>query len=58
MALYWIRGQGEYKQFMANRVQKINSHKEVTWRYVPTAENPTDLASHGGHVEKADLWWL
>ena len=57
MALYWIRGQGEYKQFMANRVQKINSHKEVTWRYVPTAENPTDLASRGGHVEKADLWW-
>lgn len=57
VALYWIRGQGEYKQFMANRVQKINSHKEVTWRYVPTAENPIDLASHGGHVEKADLWW-
>ena len=57
VALYWIRGQGEYKQFVANRVQKINSHKEVTWRYVPTAENPTDLASHGGHVEKADLWW-
>ena len=23
VALYWIRGQGEYKQFMANRVQKI-----------------------------------
>ena len=57
VALYWIRGQGEYKQFMANRVQKINSHKEVTWRYVPTAENPADLASRGGHVEKADLWW-
>ena len=57
VALYWIQGQGEYKQFMANCVQKINSHKEVTWRYVPTAKNPTDLASCGGHVEKADLWW-
>ena len=57
VALYWIQGQGEYKQFMANCVQKINSHKEVTWRYVPTAKNPTDLASRGGHVEKADLWW-
>ena len=56
VALYWIQGQGEYKQFMANCVQKINSHKEVTWRYVPTAENPADLASRGGHVEKADLW--
>ena len=57
VALYWIRGQGEYKQFVANRVQKINSHKEVTRRYVPTAENSADLASREGHVEEADLWW-
>ena len=42
---------------MANRMQKINSHKEVIWRYVPTADNPADLASHQGHVEEADLWW-
>ena len=42
---------------MANRVQKINSHKEVAWRYVPTPDNPDDLASRGGHVEEADLWW-
>lgn len=36
VALYWIRGQGEFKQFVANRVKKINSHERVTWRYVPT----------------------
>lgn len=42
---------------MVNRVQKINSHKGVAWRYVPTADNPADLASRGGHVEKADLRW-
>ena len=57
VALYWIRGQGEYKQFVANRVQKINSQKEVAWRYVPTADNSADFASRGGHVEEADLWW-
>ena len=57
VALYWIRGQGEYKQFVEHRVQKIHSHKEVAWRYVPTADNPADLASRGGHVEEADLWW-
>ena len=57
VALYWILGKGEYKQFVANRVQKINSHKEVAWRYVPTPDNPDDLASRGGHVEEADLWW-
>ena len=53
VALYWIRG--EYKQFVANRIQKINSHKEVAWHYVPTADNSADLASRGGHVEEADL---
>ena len=42
---------------MANRVQKINSHREVGWRHVPTADNSADLASRGGHTEKADLWW-
>lgn len=57
VALYWILGQGEYKQFVANRVQKINSHKGVAWRYVPTPDNPDDLASREGHVEEADLWW-
>ena len=57
VALYWIRGQGEYKQFVSNRVQKINSHQRVTWHYVPSAENPADLGSRGGHVHGADLWW-
>lgn len=57
VALYWIRGQGDYKQFVANWFQKINSHKGLAWRYVPTADNPTDLESRGGHVEEVDLWW-
>ena len=57
VALYWIRGQGDYKQFVANWFQTINSHKGLAWRYVPTADNPTDLESRGGHVEEVDLWW-
>ena len=36
VALYWIKGEGDYKQFVANRVRKINSHQGVTWRHVPT----------------------
>jgi len=55
VALYWIRGQGEYKQLLSNRVQKINSQEGLAWRYVPTADNPADLGSHGGHVQGADL---
>ena len=57
VALYWIRGQGLHKQFVWNRVQKINSHHGVTWRYVPTTENPADLGSRGGRLEEANQWW-
>ena len=42
VALHWIQGRGKYKQFVTNRVNKING-KELTWRYVPTDENPAEL---------------
>ena len=57
VALYWIKGQGDYKQFVANRVRRINSHQGVTWRHVPTGSNPADLASRGGDLKSAELWW-
>ena len=57
VALYWIRGQGEHRQFVSNCVQKINSHQGVAWRYVPTTENPADIGSRGGRLEETDQWW-
>ncbi|KAK3730894.1 hypothetical protein QZH41_012605 [Actinostola sp. cb2023] len=57
VALHWIQGQGEYKQFVENRVRKIKSHQGVTWRHVPTGDNPADLASRGGGLSDAKLWW-
>ena len=57
VALFWISGCGQYKQFVENRVQKIRAHPEITWRHVPTQENPADLASRGGDVEFSELWW-
>ncbi|XP_068757498.1 uncharacterized protein [Montipora capricornis] len=58
VALYWILGGGDYKQFVANRVQKIREHAEVIWRHIPTEDNPADLATHGGLVSKENqLWW-
>ena len=42
---------------MSNRIEKINSHHGVTWRDVPTAENPANLGSRGGHLEEVDQWW-
>ena len=57
VALHWIRGRGKYKQFVTNRVNKING-KELTWRYVPTGENPADLGSRGGEASKLTELWL
>lgn len=58
VALHWIRGAGEYKQFVGNRVRKIKEKESVIWRHVPTRENPADLGSRGGPVDKENvLWW-
>ena len=57
VALHWILGNGQYRQFVSNRVKKIKGHPEIQWRYVPTNENPADIASRGGQVTDSELWW-
>ena len=45
--------QGEYKQFVNNRVHKIKKeHSDVNWNHVPTQVNPADLESRGGLVSE------
>ena len=56
VALYWINGKGDYRQFVANRVAKIQSHTRVEWHHVPTKQNPADVGSRGGSVLENDLW--
>ena len=60
VALQWLRGAGEYKQFVANRVKKIHEHPEITWRLVPTHDNPADLGSRGGKFDGTAQsgWWI
>ena len=55
VALYWINGQGEYRQFVANRVAKIQSHTRVEWHHVTTKQNPADVGSRGGNIVGNDL---
>jgi hypothetical protein len=50
VALHWLLGNGQYKQFVTNRVRKIREHADIKWRYVPTDENPADIASRGGQI--------
>lgn len=58
VALHWKRGEGQYKQFVHNRVHKIQEKNWIMWRYVPFKENPADLGSRGGPVSQDnDLWW-
>ena len=57
VALHWIRGAGGYKQFVGNRVQKIQEHGDVTWLHVGTLENLADLGSPSRSVENKELWW-
>ena len=58
VALHWIRGNGNYKQFVGNRVQKIQEKSYIEWRHVTSVDNPADLGSRGGTVSKsANLWW-
>lgn len=45
--LQWLQGQGRYKQFVPNRVQKINVKDEIMLQYVPSKENLTDIGSWG-----------
>ena len=48
VALHWIRGNGEYKQFVGNRVRKMQEKSYIEWRHVGTHENPAYIASRGG----------
>ncbi len=56
VALHWIKGNGQYKQFVANRVAKIQLHNQIHWKHVPSCDNPADLASRGGTVTSSPLW--
>lgn len=56
VALHRVKWGGEYKQFVENRVKKIQGHTQITWRHVPTMDNPADLRSRGGPVDDKKLW--
>ena len=54
--LYWLNGQGEYRQFASNRVAKIKERDHIQWHHVPTEDNPADLGSRDSKCVKNQLW--
>ena len=58
VALHWIKGGGTYKQFVSNRVRKINEKDFIVWRHVGTAHNPADRGSRGCEVNRLTGEWL
>ena len=47
IAFYWNKGKGRYKEFVKNRVKLIQEKSVITWKHVPTEENPADIGSRG-----------
>ena len=58
VALYWIKGRGNYKQFVANRVKLIKEKSYITWKHVGTKENPADIGSRGCQADQLSTKWL
>jgi hypothetical protein len=58
VALYWINGRGNYKQFVANRVKLIKEKSYITWKHVGTKENPADIGSRGCQADQLSTKWL
>ena len=58
VALHWIKGNGEYRQFVQNRVHKIQEKSYIKWRHVTSEENPADLGSRGGPIDGTTSLWL
>ena len=56
VALHWLNDDGQYRQFVANRVAKMRKHDNVLWHHVPSSENSADLGSRGSSVDGAILW--
>lgn len=60
--LYWITERSRrYKPFVANRIGEIHENSlPSNWHYVPSEENPADVAFRSIPADKlleSTLWW-
>ena len=60
-ALYWIKNQKEWKQFVRHRVNEVlRLTDKEEWGHCPGKENPADIGSRGvlaAELVESQLWW-
>ena len=60
IVLHWLHSSKRLKQFIANRVQEINTaFPDIPWSYCPTYDNPADLLTRGltnVQLNSSQLW--
>ena len=58
--LCWIESKKSLNTFVANRVKEIKEQTDVQFHYIPTQQNPADIASRGTstvQLQTNKLWW-
>ena len=55
VALYWMAGEGNYKQFVANRVSQVKAKNHIQWGHVSSGQNPADLEGRGNKSKEINL---
>ena len=56
--IYWLEGEGCWAAFVRNRANYIRAANFIRWRYVPTAENPSDIGSRGASSQNQVNSWI
>ena len=58
VAGHWIRGEGNYRQFVNNRVKKIRSEAFIMCKHVPGEQKPADIRSRDSttKLQQQDIW--
>ena len=58
--LNWLDRKRALSIFAENRIKEIKEDRGVKFHYIPTAENPVDIASRGAsarEIQNYRLWW-
>ena len=58
VVLCCLKTKHRYKEFVINRVLKINEKNYIAWRYIPTQQNPADIGSRGCKGNKIQELWI